>query len=844
MPVLKTQVFTVVKPMTGPRDDNWGVCRCSIAGQRITIPIKGTWPCRVAVLLPGQTFQARLSEAYYQGTRQLNAERAGGIVPADAREFAVMQQMANYDGGRFRRSMATLVKNMSRTATAEDGPRETLRRCVMAITTTPTLGQLDPLTDKEEGKLRPATAAGMREAYRKVLKVIDLQARFPTLSADMVAKLNPDICESVASNPYLLCVVLQGDYTRSQLITVADGIAVGEGLPNDSPQRLVQHLASAVEFSTTQTGAFWADEASVVARATESLRVYGRSTDFKGVGAQVGAAAKAGLALPAFQSIVETEAVGGSERRLALRSYANVERDLARHFAMLLAKNAEGSPFPKAQVLFERLLQQAPLSERPDASPSELELSVDLVGTDPEQVAAVRSLLGNWLAVVHGPAGTGKTDVIKCFILLVQAGGDRDIWAVAPTGRAASNLERRCASLKDKVATIHSRLNQTRLGEATMGSAVCIEETSMANAGTVHSFLDMYSEVIGPLAIFGDDNQLPAIGPMGGALLRDLIEAGCVPCVLLGTIHRQGPGNSICTAAATLLNGTRPEEGPGLGNSGASEGSLWSAFKEDGWHQHVSAKAGWHMQIVSPDSIIDRAIERVRELHAEGARAQMLACCNAGCQAANAQLQTLFNPEAERKVEVQRPAGKTPLCWREGDTVVHLTNLYCKHTKQRLLANGETGVITEVCPTDKAGVYSLKVTFPRGGDRESYVHTYETAAMVESELLHAYCMTTHRAQGSEFEHVVSALENNANYLSKELAYTSVTRGKQSVTLVTSDDRMARLLLRSVRTDRVTRLAVRIKAASVSSRKRAREAEDEWQRDEWELAYDEDEEEGA
>lgn len=796
LPTLKTQVFTIVAPVTGPRSDNWGVCRCVIAGQRVTIPIKGTWPCQASLLLPGQAFRAQLSESFYEGRRQLNARP--GIAPVKAKEFAVMQQMVTYDGGRYRRSIGTLVKNMSR-ADPGDTERALTRTFDALMSPPPPLGSTDPLTAAAEGNLRAATAKSLRDAFRAVAPRVSLQARFSSLSADMVSKLPIEICERVIADPYLLCTYLAEEFGRERLLKAADRIALAEGLDATCDSRVVQHLVYAVEHCTTLSGSFWASVDSVLSGARKTL-----SEVHPSPGANYGEACSRAFELPAFQSVVVSEGKG-SARQIALVGYDRVERALADQLGALSARDARGSPYPKAQALFEALLAEG--ASPPGEALAAVKEAVDRVRDDAAQVAALRCLLSHWLAVVHGSAGCGKTDVIKTFVLLVQAGGDREIWCVAPTGRAASNLEHRCASLKGKVATIHSRLNPSRLSQAPQGGAVCLEEASMANAGLVHSFLQMYKQPIGPLAVFGDDHQLPAIGPMGGALLRDLIECPWVPSVELLTIHRQGPGNSICTSAGHILNGARPEERPYVSGDPSAEGP--------------TATSGWHMQLVESHRVVARAIERVRALHASAPhqRVQMLACCNSSCEAANEALQDLYNPAADSKREAVRPPGRKPAKWREGDRVVHLTNLYDPLTKERLLANGDTGTIVAVNTSPKAVGFALTVAFPRA-DGSSYTHEYASNGTANEELLHAYCLTTHRAQGSEFDHVVSAIENNAGFLSKELAYTSVTRGRENVTLVTSEERLQQLLRRSVRDARVTRLTERL--AATRSRKRARD----------------------
>ena len=398
-------------------------------------------------------------------------------------------------------------------------------------------------------------------------------------------------------------------------------------------------------------------------------------------------------------------------------------------------------------------------------------------------------------------SGTGKTSVITAFVALVQAAGERDLQCMAPTGRAASNIEDRCPDVKGKCSTIHSRFSDYQVEHTNQHTGFCLDEASMAGVNVMHTLLDKYQKIMGPLAVLGDDNQLPAIGGKGGCFLRDLLKSSHVPRVELTKIHRQGKGSHIAKAAECIIEGSKPIE------RSLADSELEEVIPDE-----------WRMQLVASDEIMKAAVKRARDLWDKmGFAVQMLACRNASCDVGNVALQGMYNPASPERNEAERAIGKTPRVWRVGDRVVHLNNAYDNTTKERILSNGDMGKISDI-RTGGSGAKVLVVTFPRGAGA-AYNHTY-TMVDAEINLLHAFCVTVHRSQGSEYKDVVAALENAGAFLSKELSYTSVTRGKRSVTMVTSGDRLERLLRRSERDDRVTRLSERLKEAITHKRGRA------------------------
>jgi ATP-dependent exoDNAse (exonuclease V) alpha subunit len=207
---------------------------------------------------------------------------------------------------------------------------------------------------------------------------------------------------------------------------------------------------------------------------------------------------------------------------------------------------------------------------------------------------------------------------------------------------------------------------------------------------------------------------------------------------------------------------------------------------------------------------------------------EMVTNTNATCAVANRRMQSLFNPSsllaATDKLELP-PFPKTKearLSWVKGDRVVNTQNVNANIGLGRRY-NGTMGFISEIDLVKKTFV----VTFD---DKEK--HRYDRFT---SGLRHAWCVTTHRYQGSEVRHVVVLFESSA-LVSCEMIYTAVTRGQQTATLFTTTEILGKGLKLCTNKSRLTHLSTRM-SERAASRKRERE-EDEKKCDEEEEEIEE------
>src|ERR1017187_6088629 len=314
--------------------------------------------------------------------------------------------------------------------------------------------------------------------------------------------------------------------------------------------------------------------------------------------------------------------------------------------------------------------------------------------------------------------------------------------------------------------------------------AVIIDEASMLDLPTA----DALTQAIAPgtrLLLVGDVDQLPSVGP--GAVLRDVIDSGVVPCVRLRQIFRQAARSLIVTNAHRINEGEMPVSGasgraPVSGAGGlAPRAPAGPDFFIVERRDPESARATVIELVTS--RIPDRfGLDPVRDI-------QVLTPMNrgpAGAVALNQALQAALNPAGVAIVRGAR-------AFRVGDKVMQLRNDYDKG-----VYNGDVGLVASIDPEEVA----MTVRF------DGRHVAFEASDL--DDLVLAYACTVHKSQGSEYPAVViPLLTTHFVMLSKNLLYAAVTRGKRLVVLV-CDPRAVELALSVGRKeDRRTHLPARL-----------------------------------
>ncbi|MBK8976032.1 MAG: ATP-dependent RecD-like DNA helicase [Planctomycetes bacterium] len=387
------------------------------------------------------------------------------------------------------------------------------------------------------------------------------------------------------------------------------------------------------------------------------------------------------------------------------------------------------------------------------------------------QRLAIEQALTAPLSVVTGGPGVGKTTIVRAIAELTAEAGGRVLLA-APTGRAAKRLEEstgRPASTLHRLLEFQPGINRfLRDHEAPLeGDLLVVDETSMLDVQLAY---DLFRAVpVGlRVVLVGDVDQLPSVGP--GQVLGDVIAAGRVPVTRLDRVFRQTGRSEIVRAAHDVLGGIVPGSGP--------EGGDFFVIETDdperarGLIRHVVAE-----RIPSAFGLDPVADVQVLCPMYRGA---------CGADALNDLLQQTLNPSGD---EIER-AGRR---YRVGDKVLQVRNDYDLD-----LFNGDTGRITAI----DRGEACLRVIF------ETREIEYPFADL--AQLVPAYAITVHRAQGSEYPAVVAPLvTEHFVMLRRNLLYTAITRGRRLVVLIGSVRALRLAVDRVADARRSTGLATRL-----------------------------------
>jgi exodeoxyribonuclease V alpha subunit len=380
----------------------------------------------------------------------------------------------------------------------------------------------------------------------------------------------------------------------------------------------------------------------------------------------------------------------------------------------------------------------------------------------PEQEAGVRMALTSPVSILTGGPGTGKTHTLRAILTLARAKRLRPLLA-APTGRAAKRLSE-LAGLE--AATLHRLLQLRPGGDAAFdrdhsldADLVVVDEASMLDVLLANKLI----KAIPPgahLLLVGDVDQLPSVG--AGEVLRDLLAAERLPRVRLTKVFRQAQHSGVVTNAHRI-NAGQPPMTHGLDD-------FFQFPEEDA--ERVA------------DLVVDIVANRLPRRFGLNPRQEVQVLCPmhrgpAGVGVLNERLQAALTPGREGLPE-RRFGGRI---YRVGDKVMQLRNNYDKGTAG--VFNGSVGVVTALSLEDS----ELRVLLD---EDEEVPYGFDEL----DELIHAYAVSIHRSQGSEYPCVVVPVTTSAwLMLQRNLLYTAVTRAKRIVVLVGS----RRALAKAVRT---------------------------------------------
>ncbi|WP_431986068.1 SF1B family DNA helicase RecD2 [Streptomyces griseoflavus] len=515
----------------------------------------------------------------------------------------------------------------------------------------------------------------------------------------------------------------------------ADRIARSVGIPHDSPERVKAGLQYALSQATDQ-GHCYLPEEKLIADAVKLLQVdTGLVIECL---AELAAEPEEGEDPGVVREKVPDPEGGDPVTAVYLVPFHRAEAALAAQVRRLLRTDEDRMPAFR-DVAWDKALGW--LKGR--------------TGTDlaPEQEAAVRLALTEKVAVLTGGPGCGKSFTVRSIVELARARKAKVVLA-APTGRAAKRLAELTGA---EASTVHRLLELKPGGDAAYdrdrpldADLVVVDEASMLDLLLANKLV----KAVPPgahLLFVGDVDQLPSVG--AGEVLRDLLaDGGPVPAVRLTRVFRQAQQSGVVTNAHRINAGQHPV------TDGMRDFFL---FVEDD-----TEEAG--------RLTVDVAARRIPARFGLDPRrdVQVLAPMHrgpAGAGTLNGLLQQAVTPGRPDLPE-KRFGGRV---FRVGDKVTQIRNNYEKG--ENGVFNGTVGVVTSLDPVDQ------RLTVLTDEDEEV---PYDFDEL--DELAHAYAVTIHRSQGSEYPAVVIPVTTGAwMMLQRNLLYTAVTRAKRLVVLVGS-----------------------------------------------------------
>ncbi|MEV0963531.1 ATP-dependent RecD-like DNA helicase [Streptomyces sp. NPDC049910] len=510
----------------------------------------------------------------------------------------------------------------------------------------------------------------------------------------------------------------------------ADRIAQAVGIPHDSPDRVKAGLQYALSQSTDQ-GHCYLPEERLIADSVKLLQV--------DTGLVIDCLAElAGGEEGVVREQVPSPEGGDPVTAVYLVPFHRAELSLGAQLTRLLRTDEDRMP------AFQGVAWDKALAWLADRTGAELAA---------EQEQAVRLALTRKVAVLTGGPGCGKSFTVRSIVELARAKKAKVVLA-APTGRAAKRLAELTGA---EASTVHRLLELKPGGDAAYdrdrpldADLVVVDEASMLDLLLANKLV----KAVAPgahLLLVGDVDQLPSVG--AGEVLSDLLADGSpVPSVRLTRIFRQAQQSGVVTNAHRINSGAQPV------THGLSDFFL---FVEDD-----TEEAG--------RLTVDVAARRVPARFGLDPRrdVQVLAPMHrgpAGAGTLNGLLQQAITP-ARPDVPEKRLGGRV---FRVGDKVTQIRNNYEKGKNG--VFNGTVGVVTSLNPVDQ------RLTVLTDEDEEV---PYDFDEL--DELSHAYAVTIHRSQGSEYPAVVIPVTTGAwMMLQRNLLYTAVTRARKLVVLVGS-----------------------------------------------------------
>lgn len=373
-----------------------------------------------------------------------------------------------------------------------------------------------------------------------------------------------------------------------------------------------------------------------------------------------------------------------------------------------------------------------------------------------KQKDSIYMSLRNGISILTGGPGTGKTQTINSIIQCVKTvKPDALIHLMAPTGKASKRMTELTGM---EAETIHRKIGLNGFEDEhemvyVEGDLLVVDESSMVDAYVFYKLLSSITDNTRILFV-GDYEQLPSVG--AGLILRDLINSNKIPTTKLTEIFRQAQDSQIVMNSHKVIEGKTTAEPNGI---------TFDATKDDFYFIQKNDR------IQAQKAIIDTVKRLIQNQGYSFDDIQVLSPMRKGDLGVwnlNRLMQETFNPRELSKNELKVTES---FVLREGDKVMQTSNNYDLE-----VFNGEIGVVTSIFENED-GETCVEVRY---AEDKTVVYDHLTVEEIE----HAFVITIHKSQGSEYPIVVMPIHSSQeNMLNKNLIYTAWTRAKKKVVCI-------------------------------------------------------------